>query len=157
MQLPLTGACQCRNVRYEIRLEPLTVYACHCTECQRQSGSAFSLSMVVPREAIAIIGGKPKEWLRKHESGRIISCLFCDQCGTRLYHNPRVNAAISIVKSGTLDEAAKFPPVGHIWTKSAQKWFTIPAGSVTYEGQQPDMTRLIAAWENHQKAASDPS
>ena len=147
MQLPLSGACQCRRVRYEINEEPLTVYACHCTECQRQSGSAFSLSMVVPRESITVVSGKPKEWLRAHESGRIISCIFCGDCGTRLYHNPRANMAITVVKSGTLDDAAQLRPVGHIWTRSAQKWFAIPADAVTYDGQQPDMSRLIAAWQ----------
>ena len=155
MQLPLTGACQCGNVRYEVRTEPLTVYACHCTECQRQSGSAFSLSMVVPRKSITIISGKPKEWLRTHESGRIISCIFCGGCGSRLYHNPQANAAVSIVKCGTLDGAAQLQPVGHIWTRSAQKWFAISAESVSYEGQPPEMSRLIAAWKKHRSTISD--
>ena len=41
MQLPLTGGCQCKGVRYQITAEPLTVYVCHCTECQCQSASAF--------------------------------------------------------------------------------------------------------------------
>ena len=147
MKLPLTGACQCRSVRYEIRAEPITVYACHCTECQRQSGSAFGLSMVVPRESVVITAGKPKEWLRTHESGRIVSCMFCDNCGSRLYHNPKSNEAVTIVKYGTLDGAADFPPVGHIWTRSAQKWFPLPADSVCYEQQQPEMSRLVEAWK----------
>ena len=42
MRLPLSGGCQCGGVRYEIKAKPLTVYVCHCTECQRQSGSAFA-------------------------------------------------------------------------------------------------------------------
>ena len=54
MQLPLTGACQCRKVRYRIDRAPMGVWACHCTECQRQSGSAFALTMVVPRQAITV-------------------------------------------------------------------------------------------------------
>lgn len=148
MQLPLSGACQCKGVRYKINAEPLTVYACHCGECQRQSGSAFSLSMVVPRESITVVSGSPKEWLRTHESGRIISCIFCGTCGTRLFHNPRANEAISIVKCGTLDSVGRLQPVGHIWTSGAQKWFAIPTEAVSYEGQQPDMSRLIAAWKS---------
>jgi Glutathione-dependent formaldehyde-activating enzyme len=63
--IPLKGTCQCRKVRYEIRPELLTVYVCHCTECQWQSGSAFSLSMIVPREGVAIVADEPKEWLRR--------------------------------------------------------------------------------------------
>lgn len=147
MQMPLRGSCQCRSVRYEIGREPLTVYACHCTECQRQSGSAFSLSMVVPREAVAIIDGRPKEWLRRTDGGRTVSCLFCGDCGARLYHEPHSNRAITIVKPGTLDDTSWLSPVGHIWTRSAQPWFRIPVTSITYDVQPLDLSALIAAWK----------
>jgi len=56
MRLPLTGGCQCGTVRYQITAAPLAVYVCHCTECQRQSGSAFALSLAVPRDALAVVG-----------------------------------------------------------------------------------------------------
>lgn len=146
MQLPLSGACQCRAVRYEVRRDPLTVYACHCTECQRQSGSAFSLSMIVPREAVAVVAGEPKEWLRRTDSGRTVFCMYCRDCGARLYHNPQANPAITIVKPGTLDDTTWLRPLGHIWTRSAQRWFTIPADTVNYNVQPPDFSRLIEAW-----------
>ena len=55
MRLPLSGGCQCGRVRYQIRAEPLAVYVCHCTECQRQSGSAFALSLAVARD-LALVG-----------------------------------------------------------------------------------------------------
>lgn len=147
MQLPLRGACQCRAVRYEISQEPLTIYACHCTDCQRQSGSAFSLSMIVPREAVTIVAGQPKEWIRRTESGRLVSCLLCGDCGSRLYHNPKTNEAITIVKSGTLDESRGLDPVGHIWTRSAQSWFPIPTDSIRYEVQPPSLSVLTEAWK----------
>jgi hypothetical protein len=146
MRIPLTGACQCRKVRYEIRQEPLTVYACHCTECQRQSGSAFSLSMIVPREGMAIVAGEPEEWLRRTDSGRMVSCAFCGDCGVRLYHNPKANEAITIIKPGTLGDQSWLRPVGHIWTRSAQRWFAIPAETISYDVQPPDFSRLIEAW-----------
>src|SRR3712207_6751719 len=92
--LPWTGACQCRSVRYEIRAEPLTLYACHCTECQKQSGSAFALSMVIPREGVVVTSGSPKFWRRQHESGRVAQCFFCADCGTRLWHSPEANPAV---------------------------------------------------------------
>jgi hypothetical protein len=101
MRLPLTGGCQCGAVRYEIRAQPLTVYACHCTECQRQSASAFSLSLVVARDAVVIIAGTPKQWRRVIEGTRAIGCVFCGECGVRLLHNPERNPQVSIVKPGT--------------------------------------------------------
>ena len=147
MQKPLQGACQCHAVRYEIRLSPITLYACHCTECQRQSGSAFSLSLVVHREALQLVAGKPREWLRQTDSGRTVSCLFCGDCGTRLYHEPHANKFITIVKPGTLDDKSWLKPVGHIWIRSAQPWFSIPTESLCYDGQPPDLSALTAAWK----------
>lgn len=146
MQLPLTGGCQCGEVRYGIAAEPLTVYACHCTDCQRQSGSAFALSMVVPRDAVRLSAGAPATWLRRHESGRTSRCLFCGECGARLYHNPDRNPQITILKPGTLDDTSWLRPVGHIWIRSAQPWFEMPAGRITYDAQPPDLTRLTEAW-----------
>jgi len=150
MQLPLTGGCQCRAVRYAITEPPLTLYACHCTDCQKQSASAFALSMVVPRSAMAVIAGEPREWVRRNEAGRLSSCMFCGNCGARLFHNPHANTQVTIVKPGTLDDTSWLHPVGHIWTRSAQTWFDIPADSVNYEAQPPDLSRLIEAWQARQ-------
>ena len=151
MRLPLTGGCQCAGVRYEIRAAPLTVYACHCSECQRQSGGAFSLSMVVARDAIAIVAGTPREWCRVHPSGRVIRCLFCGDCGVRLWHNPDRNPKVSIVKPGTLDDTKWLRPVGHIWTGSAQAWVDIPVDTVNDPAQPPDLSRLMEAWRASQR------
>ncbi|MGA7488604.1 MAG: GFA family protein [Xanthobacteraceae bacterium] len=150
MRLPLTGGCQCGRVRYEIGAKPLSLYACHCTECQRQSGSAFGLSLAVARDAMVVVSGTPAVWRRVLAGGRAIECLFCADCGTRLFHNPERNLQASIVKPGTLDDATWLEPVGHIWTGSAQPWVQIPHDTVNYEGQPPDLSRLIEAWQARQ-------
>jgi hypothetical protein len=147
MQLPLTGGCQCKGVRYQITAEPLTVYACHCAECQRQSASAFGLSMPVPREAIAVVDGTPARWRRALESGRIIWCMFCGDCGVRLFHNPEVNPGVTIVKPGTLDDTSWLVPVGHIWTRSAQRWMPIPPDCVNEAAQPANLNPMIEAWQ----------
>lgn len=150
MKLPLAGGCQCRAVRYTINAAPLTLYVCHCTDCQKQSASAFALSMVVARSAITIVAGSPREWVRKNEAGRLSSCMFCGDCGARLYHNPHANTQVTILKPGTLDDTAWLAPVGHIWTRSAQSWFEIPEDTVNYDAQPPDLARLIEAWHAQQ-------
>jgi hypothetical protein len=150
MRLPLSGGCQCGGVRYEIRAEPLTVYVCHCTECQRQSGSAFALSLAVARDALAVIKGAPAKWRRVVTSERAIWCFFCRGCGGRLFHNPEHNPKASIVKPGTLDDTTWLEPVGHIWTRSAQPWVQIPSTTVNYEAQPPDLSRLVEAWKAQQ-------
>ncbi len=154
MQLPLRGGCQCGALRYEIAAAPITLYACHCTDCQRQTGSAFALSMVVPRRDLHIVKGEPRTWRRPGEhtaSGTPADCVFCGDCGARLYNLPSRDTAIAVLKPGTLDDTSWLRPVGHIWTKSAQPWVEIDAGLVTYAGQAPDWKALAAAWEKQSR------
>ena len=146
MKLPLTGSCQCRAVRYQCIVAPRSIYACHCTECQRQSGSAFGTSMLVPREGFSFTSGEPKSWTRSSDSGRKIECQFCSDCGTRLVHLPQHSPGMAIVRGGTLDDTTWVRLAGHIWTRSKQPWFEVPAGSVVYEQQPPDMSQLIDAY-----------
>ena len=148
-RLPLTGQCQCRSVAYKITSPPLAVYACHCTECQRQSGSAFSLSLVAERDSVLIAEGKPAAWERHHESGRVIDCLFCAKCGTRLFHEPRANTKVTIVKPGSLDDTSWLFPVGHIWTRSAQPWVAIPKDGANCDVKPAGLTDIIEAWKRH--------
>jgi hypothetical protein len=151
MKIPLTGGCQCGQLRYEVNAEPLSVYVCHCTECQRQSGSAFGMSMMVPRAAFRFVTGEAQRYSRKADSGRIIDGDFCESCGVRPVHYPRANEAVAIVKPGTLDDAGWLHPVGHIWTKSAQAWMQIPADSVIHEGHPSELNSLIEAWQRYRQ------
>jgi hypothetical protein len=148
-KLPLTGRCQCRSVAYKITAAPLAVYACHCTECQRQSGSAFSLSLLADRSAVVVEEGQPAVWERQHESGRVIDCVICAKCGSRLFHEPRANTKITIVKAGNLDDTSWLFPVGHIWTRSAQPWVAIPPDGANCDVQRPNFGNIIEAWRRH--------
>ncbi len=154
MRLPLTGGCQCGAVRYAIAAAPLTLYACHCSDCQRQTGSAFALSLMVPRAAVLITQGTPAAWQRPGShtsSGTPAECLFCPACGARLYHLPSRNPAMAVVKPGTLGDTSWLEPVGHIWTRSAQPWVSFAAGTLLYEGQPPDLAALGEAWHARQR------
>jgi len=145
MKLPLTGGCQCGAVRYEIDAEPLTVIACHCTECQRQSASAFGMTVPVPRAALRIVKGEPAHWSRLAENGNTLGAVFCPTCGVRLYHEP-ANGKFLNVKAGTLDDRSWARPVGHIWTDYAQPWVKEQLTGVIYPRQQPNMDAFVAAW-----------
>ena len=83
--LPLTGGCPCEAVRFEVSAMPLLVYACHCTECQRWSGSAFSMSMPVASKSFRVVRGEPKPWRRIGASGVQSAYWFCGDCGGRVY------------------------------------------------------------------------
>ena len=138
MQFPQGGGCQCGAVRYEIAGPAAAVYACHCTECQRQSGSAFAMAAVIPQEHFRITRGQPKMFARPTGPTKIMDCWFCADCGTRLYHMPTAPGYPNRnVKPGTLDDTSWLVPTIHFWTRSAQDWVVIPEGVTRYE-TQPD-------------------
>ena len=144
--LPLSGGCQCGRVRYRITAPPIALYACHCTECQKQSSAGFGMSLPVPRTGFEVSTGQVEIWARTAASGRTVECAFCRKCGTRLYHAPTRNQEIVNVKPGTLDDTAWLNPVAHLWTKSAQPWITIPKGTLNYAGQPADFSAIFEAW-----------
>lgn len=81
-----TGRCQCGEIRYESVGEPIGLYICHCRECQKQSASAFGISLRIPRVGFRVTQGTPKYWTRDTDSGRKLKCAFCANCGSRLWH-----------------------------------------------------------------------
>jgi hypothetical protein len=149
--IPFSGRCLCDAVRYRVTQEPLTFYACHCTDCQKRSGSAFGLSMWVNRSAIEVTKGEPA----LHAStfgGRLRKRRICAQCGGNLFSEPREGSQVAIIRPGTLDDTSWLKPVAHLWTRSAQPWFAFPEGVRKYEQQPPDFAELIALWrENRPK------
>jgi hypothetical protein len=122
--LPIEGGCQCGSIRYRIEREPLFLAVCHCTECQRQSGSAFGMSLAVPADAFQNSGAL-KTFEVRCDSGRKKTCAFCPECGTRIYHLTENGMSL---KAGTLDDTSWLKPDAYYWTKRKQRWVLIPDG-----------------------------
>lgn len=111
----LTGGCQCGDVRYEVRGEPVDVYVCHCRECQKQSSSAFGISVIVRGDDLVLLAGAPRVWTRAATVGGSMDCAFCPRCGSRVWHgNPEHDDFISI-KGGSLDAPPDLTDAKHIW------------------------------------------
>jgi hypothetical protein len=100
---------------------------CHCTECQRQSGSAFGMSMMVP-EANLTVEGELKSFERSSESGRPVRCYFCPECGTRIYHKVTYVQGMTNLKPGTLDDTSWLAPRAQSWTSTKQPWVPLVDG-----------------------------
>lgn len=115
------GGCLCGAVRYAIEGEPAAAVVCHCTHCQKQSGSAFSTILGVPEAQVAIIG-EPAVYADSGESGKSVDRLFCGTCGSPLFSKVEVSPGLLWVKAGTLDDTSSFAPAAHIWTRSRQCW-----------------------------------
>ena len=122
-------------MRYRIEGKPLSLAACHCTECQRQSGSAFGMSLIVPKDAFRLLAGEPRTFTRTADSGWTVGCVFCPSCGTHIYHEPARMKETLNIKPGTLDDTSWLTPGLHLWTKSKQPWVPIPEGVRCFDGQ----------------------
>jgi hypothetical protein len=122
-----TGGCQCGRVRYLFTGEPLMLAICHCTECQRQSGSAFGMSMIVP-DANLSVEGELKSFERSSDSGRPVRCYFCPECGTRIYHKVTYVQGMTNLKPGTLDDTSWLAPRVQSWTSTKQPWVPLVDG-----------------------------
>jgi hypothetical protein len=134
MPAPYTGRCQCGSVRYVVKTEPIRLLACHCKECQRQSGSAFAMSMPVNKDSLTVTG-LTKQSTRSADSGNEVTGVFCPECGVRIYHVLASAPDIVAVKPGTLDDTSWLRPGTFIWMKSAQGWVPVPEGVKTLERQ----------------------
>ena len=113
MRFPHGGGCQCGAVRYEISALPLVVYACHCIECQRQSGAAFALAAVIPGERFRITQGTPRMFARRTSPVKTMECWFCPDCGTRLYHVPGVRRRPQPFRPGGTGAGGRRRRIGH--------------------------------------------
>jgi len=142
------GGCLCGAIRYRLVGEPLTFYACHCTDCQRQTGSAFGLSMFVERTALELLQGGPKGFEVTMPDGRVKRGRFCSTCATRLWGEPLRYPDLRVLRPGTLDDPSAFDPIGHIWTDSARPGLTISEADVHYPGQPDDAGPLLRAWRD---------
>ena len=126
MRRVIDGGCQCGRVRYRVEGKPpVGLAVCHCTECQRQSGSAFGMSLAVASSAFRLRSGDLKTFDVKCGSGRIKTCAFCPECGTRIYHQTENGMSL---KAGTLDDTSWLKPDAHYWTKRKQSWVVVPEG-----------------------------
>jgi hypothetical protein len=145
--LPLTGGCPCAAVRFAVHAMPLLVFACHCTECQRWSGSAFALSMPVKRNSFALARGTAKPWRHTGASSFESTFWFCPDCGGRICGERSDRPAVVTVRAGTLDDTSWVRPVAHINLESAQAWERIPNNAACFDVMPKDFASLTAHWQ----------
>jgi len=116
----LKGHCLCKAVTYTVDVDqPLLTGYDHCDDCQRQSGSTYSLVFVVPKDKLTL-NGPVKKWKGTGSSGKAVWRLFCSECGSPIAHDPDAAPEIIALKGGTLDTdlKKKLKPDTEIWTVS---------------------------------------
>ncbi|KAI0881684.1 DUF636 domain protein [Annulohypoxylon maeteangense] len=113
----LSGHCLCGAVTYTVDSDPLVVGYDHCDDCQRQTGSTYSLVVVVPKDKLTITG-TTKSYSKAGSSGKPVHRVFCPECGSPIAHDPEAAPPIIALKGGTLSEADRkaLKPDTEIWT-----------------------------------------
>ena len=142
--LPLVGGCSCGALRYEVRSAPVMIYNCHCTNCQKVSGSAFNISVTIAEASLAYIAGEPAKVLWTSDAGNTRCGWFCGKCGSRIANGMSPSNGVLSLRGGTLDDTSWVEPVGDIWVTSKQPWLTIPVGRLQTVQQPPDYAPFIA-------------
>ncbi len=115
------GGCLCGNIRYTLKADPALTVVCHCTHCQKASGSAFSTNLVVQRADLDFTG-ELAAYDDKADSGNTLKRSFCPKCGSSVMSESSGRPGAAVLKAGTLDDPSSVKPSLQIWTRSAQPW-----------------------------------
>ena len=119
-----TGHCLCGAVQYRYKGEPSTIGVCQCDRCQRQSGSAFLIGVIFPKEAVTI-EGKLATYEAKADGQNRLWRHFCGSAvSITLDRYPEIRSMMG----GTLDDKSKVNPTFSIWCSSGQPWVKMPEG-----------------------------
>lgn len=130
-----TGQCLCGAIKYEFPNDPAVSGVCHCLNCQRQAGSAFSTLAGVP-EAEFQLTGEPNLYVDADtKSGNSVERYFCGNCGSPIYSALPGQADVIYLKTGTLDDTSGFEPAFHVWTSTKQNWVELKEGVPQMETQ----------------------
>lgn len=133
----IKGGCQCGQVRYELTQLPHEIYVCHCRECQKQSASAFGISVMARSADVRLLTGKLNHWTRPTDTGRSLTCFFCPACGSRVWHGDKGQEDEISIKGGSLDDPVDLTDAIHIWTFRKLAGVAIPERARQYPGE-PD-------------------
>jgi hypothetical protein len=132
MNVPREGGCACGAVRYRLASDPLFTHCCHCLNCQRQTGSAFVINLLIEADRVELLAGAPQPVDVPRDDGsmqRIFRCPTCQVAVFSQYGHPGVR----FVRAGTLDQPSSVVPDVHIFTRSKLPWITLPDSAPAFD------------------------
>ena len=126
------GGCACGELRYRLISEPMFTHCCHCLHCQRQTGSAFVINLLIEADRVEVLTGTPQAIDVPRDDGnpqRIFRCPRCQIAVFSQYSSPHVR----FVRGGTLDDPTGVTPDVHIYTRSKVGWVTLPPQTPAFD------------------------
>lgn len=128
------GGCACGQARFRLIEKPIVVHCCHCTWCQRETGSAFAYNAMLEINRLEILDGAPEAVATPTASGKEQQIIRCPVCKVALWsHYAGSGPAIAFVRAGTLDDPSLCPPDVHIYTATKLPWVVLPEGVLAVE------------------------
>jgi hypothetical protein len=126
------GRCSCGEIRYRLASEPLFVHCCHCRNCQRQTGSAFVVNVLIEAERVEVLSGEPKAVDVPRDDGSMQRIYRCPECQIAVF-SEYTRPEILFVRAGTLDDPSSVAPDVHIYTRSKLPWVELPDSVPAFE------------------------
>jgi len=123
-ELPLTGGCMCGGVRFEVTELPIEAVYCHCTRCQRRSGTGASVSARLVPGSLHVTKGA--ELIKAYEPPDGFHKLFCSACGSALMAQHPEDLDVVFVRMGVFDSDPGVRPSYHQYVAYAAAWEPIP-------------------------------
>lgn len=119
-------------MRYRLTDEPLFVHCCHCLNCQKQTGSAFVINVMIEADRVETLTGAPEAVDVPRDDGSRQRIYRCPDCRVAVYSEygwPEVR----FVRAGTLDQPSSVAPDVHIFTKSKLPWVVLPDDTPAFD------------------------
>ena len=132
MSSSLEGGCSCGSVRYRLSDEPLFVHCCHCLNCQRQTGSAFVINVLIETDRVELLAGAPEVVDVPRDDGSMQQIYRCPDCQVAVY-SQYTWPQLRFVRAGTLDDPSSVSPDVHIFTRSKLPWVELPPDVPAFE------------------------
>lgn len=127
------GGCSCGEVRYRLTADPLFVHCCHCLNCQRQTGSAFVVNVLIEADRVELLAGEPQAVDVPRDGDAPPQQIFrCPTCQIAVY-STYSKSGVRFVRAGTLDDPASVEPDVHIFTRSKLPWVVLPEDVPTFD------------------------
>jgi len=133
----IVGGCLCGGVRYESDAEPVLTAVCHCRQCQKQTGSAFSILVALPKGSLKAEGRALAAFEDVGESGQPVTRMFCPECGSPIMGEVAATPELVWLKAGTLDDPSWLEPQMNMWCDSAQPWVRMDDAIPAFERNPP--------------------
>jgi hypothetical protein len=131
MSVPREGGCSCGAVRYRLTSDPLFVHCCHCLNCQRQTGSAFAINVLVEADNVQLLAGEPEPVPVPRSGSKKQRIFRCPTCQVAVF-STYTRATIRFVRAGTLDDPSSIEPDVHIYTRSKMPWVELPESTPAF-------------------------